>query len=188
MMMYFEFPILQSERLLFRQHEMTDVESYFKIMSDSSVVRYYGKYPLKDLSEAHNDLSLFHKEFVNGTMIKWVLEHKENKKYVGSIGAFGLSSPHKRTTISCVLDKQFWGMGLAKEGLQTVIQFLFKDIGMNRIQLYVDPINIKAVGLFESLGFRKEGLLREYEFEYGHAVDLLIMSILKKEWKKEEFF
>ncbi len=183
-----KFPILQSERLFLRQHEMEDAESYFKIMSDSSVVRYYGKYPLTEISEANEDLTLFNKEFTNGNMIKWALEHKATREYVGSIGAFGLSSPHMRATISCVLGNQFWGVGLAKEGLRTVIQFLFDEVRMNRIQLYVDPINIKAVKLFQSLGFQKEGLLREYEFEYGHAIDLCIMSILKKEWKKKESF
>lgn len=182
------FPVIKSERLILRQHEIADVEPYFRIMSDNTVVRYYGKYPLNNIQEVYEDFELFKDKFSKGDMIKWALERRGSNKYVGSIGIFGLNSPHFKATISCVLDKEHWGEGLAKEGLLTVIQFLFSDTQINRIQLYVDPINIRAVRLFRSLGFRQEGLLREYEFEYGHTVDLLIMSILKKEWKKNESF
>lgn len=183
-----EFPTLQSVRLNIRQHLKSDIESYFNIMSDIDVVRYYGKRALDNLSEAEEDFKLYNEKFVQGDMIKWALELKESKEYVGSIGAFGFASPHHRATISCVLGKQYWHNGIATEALLTVMRFLFSDININRIQLYVDPVNRRAVKLFQALGFHKEGLLREYEFEYGKAIDLLIMSKLKKEWKRKESY
>lgn len=45
----------------------------------------------------------------------------------------------------------------------------------------------------EKTGFKLEGLMRDYEFEYGHYVDIEIYSILKREYnvccedKKVEF-
>lgn len=184
------FPTLASKRLILREHENADMTAYFNILSDKATVRYFGKAPLTMFRQAVEELELFHNKFRQGYLIKWALvTNADNEhKYIGSIGAFGFSDPHYRVTISCILDKQYWGMGLAYEALEKVLEYLFEQRQINRVQLYVDPVNLNAVNLFRHLGFQNEGLLREYEFEYGAPVDLYIMSLLKKEWVQKKSY
>jgi len=94
---------------------------------------------------------------------------------------WGLNNSHQKATISCIFLPEYWGKGLAREALMKVIHYLFSDLQLNRLQLYVDPINQRAVQLFKNTGFQLEGILREYEYEYGHYVDIAIMSLLKKD-------
>ncbi len=38
--------------------------------------------------------------------------------------------------------------------------------------------------LLERLGFQKEGILRDYEFEQGKINSIPLSSLLKREWQK----
>jgi RimJ/RimL family protein N-acetyltransferase len=53
---------------------------------------------------------------------------------------------------------------------------------LQRIELLVLPDNIRAQRCYEKAGFVKEGLLRNYIYNRGKAQDMVIMSILHREW------
>jgi RimJ/RimL family protein N-acetyltransferase len=57
-------------------------------------------------------------------------------------------------------------------------------MNLNRVQAGCVVENIGSMKAFEKAGFRKEGLLREAYFCDGEYRDVLIMGILKKEWRK----
>ena len=68
------------------------------------------------------------------------------------------------------------------EALAAIVGFGFREIGLNRIQVVVMPGNVGSERLLEKLGFRREGLLREYE-NWGNKgyVDVNMFSLLRCE-------
>ncbi|MCJ7622204.1 MAG: GNAT family N-acetyltransferase, partial [Anaerolineaceae bacterium] len=52
------------------------------------------------------------------------------------------------------------------------------------IYLHVYETNSRAVRSYEKAGFSVDGRLRQDRFLEGRYVDVLLMSILKDEWKK----
>ena len=71
------------------------------------------------------------------------------------------------------------------EALDAVIGFGFREVGLNRIQAVVMPGNEGSDKLLEKLGFRREGVLREYENwrEKGY-VDVVMFSLLRYEYER----
>jgi ribosomal-protein-alanine N-acetyltransferase len=69
------------------------------------------------------------------------------------------------------------------EALTAVLNFGFKRLDLNRIEALVKPDNDASLGLLRKLGFREEGLLRQYGYWHGRYHDLAIYSILKSEWR-----
>lgn len=67
------------------------------------------------------------------------------------------------------------------EALKAIISFGFKKLGLNRIEAVVQPENVISKNLLNKMGFKEEGLLREYRFFKGNYVNLLMLSILKRE-------
>ena len=53
---------------------------------------------------------------------------------------------------------------------------------MNKIYLHVFKANIKALRLYNKLGFIEEGILRRHIFKNGDFKDVVVMSILRGEW------
>ena len=49
--------------------------------------------------------------------------------------------------------------------------------------LEVYDTNRRAIKLYQKLGFRKEGVLKEHTYKEGKYIDLIIMAMLKREYE-----
>jgi len=61
----------------------------------------------------------------------------------------------------------------------------FGNLNLNRIYLQVFETNPAGIRCYEKAGFKHEGRLREARYHEGHYIDVLMMSILKNDWQKE---
>jgi ribosomal-protein-alanine N-acetyltransferase len=57
-------------------------------------------------------------------------------------------------------------------------------LNYNRIEALVDVNNFASKRALLKNGFELEGVLRDYEFEYGHYVDLEMYSIIKRTFNR----
>jgi RimJ/RimL family protein N-acetyltransferase len=74
------------------------------------------------------------------------------------------------------------GRGLGTEATRLIVGYGFEQLGLHRISLEVYSFNPRARHVYESAGFRAEGVLRE-SLRYGDQwVDATVMSILDREW------
>lgn len=80
-------------------------------------------------------------------------------------------------------DKFFRGKGFGKEALALTMQFGFNELNLHRIQLNVLSYNTPALNLYESLGFKKEGVYREFIHRDGIRFDMYLYGILRSEWR-----
>ena len=84
-------------------------------------------------------------------------------------------------------EKKEWNKGYGQEALRAVINYLFKEMRMNRVEICVYKNNKRAVNVYKKIGFKKEGLKRQshWNFVTNKYDDEIIMSILRKEWKSK---
>ncbi|MNI66132.1 putative ribosomal N-acetyltransferase YdaF [compost metagenome] len=75
------------------------------------------------------------------------------------------------------------------EVIQEIMRFGFEDLGLNRIEAFIDPDNMGSRYLLEKTGFYEEGYLKDYFFEKNQFVDAVIFALLKKQYdqKKDKF-
>jgi len=59
----------------------------------------------------------------------------------------------------------------------------FDMMNLHRIELDVHDWNPRALRVYEKVGFRKEGVIRDGMFRMGRWHDLVCMSLLKGELK-----
>ena len=69
------------------------------------------------------------------------------------------------------------------EALSSVLASGYEVMELNRVEALVDPRNEASLRLLLKLGFTREGVLREYEYEKGAFIDLVMMSLLRREWR-----
>ncbi len=73
--------------------------------------------------------------------------------------------------------------GYGREALIAIIRHAFNDLPTNRFWLDVYPDNLVGIKLYESIGFVKEGTLRQnYKSERGY-LDQIVYSILRTEYE-----
>lgn len=76
------------------------------------------------------------------------------------------------------------GKGYSKEITQKALDFAFIQLGLNRVYLKVMEANPVAINLYLKVGFNQEGVLRQSVFKQGEFHNLILMSILSDEYKK----
>ncbi len=81
-------------------------------------------------------------------------------------------------------DKSYWNKGHGTEAVRLLCQHGFETLNLNRISLRVFANNPRAVRAYEKAGFVHEGCQRQAEYQNGSYVDVLMMSILRSEWKR----
>lgn len=79
------------------------------------------------------------------------------------------------------------GLGYGREALKALIQHAFDYMNINKLWLDVYPDNQVGIHLYESLGFVREGILRQnYKSDRGY-LDQIIYSILREEYQESEY-
>lgn len=76
------------------------------------------------------------------------------------------------------------GKGYGRETISALFAYAFETRQLNRFWLDVYPHNHIGIRLYESLGMKREGILREnYKNSEGRYLDQIIYSLLAREWK-----
>jgi ribosomal-protein-serine acetyltransferase len=105
-------------------------------------------------------------------------------RQIGGIGLFPWDVANKKISIAYWLTEEYQGKGIMTDSLRTVINYIFTEMKLNRIEITVAIGNIKSSAIPKKLGFTFEGIAREGEWLYDHFVNLEVYSLLAKEWKK----
>ena len=79
------------------------------------------------------------------------------------------------------LDRRLWGQGYAFEAAGFMIQRLISTTAIHRIESHVCVGNERSAALVERLGFKKEGILRDYLMIQGAFRDHMLYSLINKE-------
>lgn len=85
----------------------------------------------------------------------------------------------------CLFKKEDCGKGLGKEAIELTINYGFEKLNLNRIELEVFDFNNRAYKAYKNCGFIEEGRKREAEIIDGKYWDIIIMSILRKEYSEK---
>jgi len=176
------FPTIETPRLTLRQPNKADAGGLLRALQDEAVLRYFGMEPLQTRQDALDEIAWFNRLAAESKGLWWIITKKGQGQYLGDLGFFKYEKKHARVEVGYKLLPVHWGQGFATEALRHVVAHGFATMGLNRIEALVDPRNTASLRLLGKLGFAKEGLLREYEFERGAPVDLAMLSLLKREW------
>jgi ribosomal-protein-serine acetyltransferase len=100
----------------------------------------------------------------------------------GVIGFHKTDWANFKTSIGYWLGESYQGKGLMTRACRTVVDYIFSDMELNRIEIYCATDNKKSQAIPERLGFVREGILRQAEWLYDHFVDLILYSMLSEDW------
>jgi ribosomal-protein-alanine N-acetyltransferase len=147
---------LETDRLLFRQHTMADLDAYCSMEMDPDVRRYVGGRPrTREEAEDRFKGSL---EPVTTRLRMWATILKQGELYIGRCGIYphfnvdGKPVPGE-ASLGLYIAKVYWGRGFATEAGQAFIQFGFNELKLDRIVTMIDTRNDVSVHVIKKLGF-----------------------------------
>lgn len=101
----------------------------------------------------------------------------------GVIGYHTINWPSRMVEIGYWLGAEFEGKGLMTRACRALVDYAFEKLLLNRVEILCATGNARSRAIPERLGFTQEGILREGEWLYDHFVDLVVYSMLAREWE-----
>lgn len=71
------------------------------------------------------------------------------------------------------------GRGIGTAALRILTDWSFETLGLERIEMHIDPANDASIRLAERAGYIREGVLRSMAFKEGRRCDLAVYSVIK---------
>jgi ribosomal-protein-serine acetyltransferase len=129
----------------------------------------------------------FAENFVKGTMQRnkdgneFAFVIIENDKVIGRIGVYKIDGQNKIGEIGYWLAENLQGKGIITKSCKGLIDFCFKDLNLNRLEIKCGTENIKSQTIPHRLKFIKEGVLRQAELVHEKYIDLYLYSLCKND-------
>ena len=168
-----------------RQFEMSDAEPLFELVECNR--EYLWEWmPWVDGTRAADDVG----EFILRTIAQ--MEANQGPQcaiwmegaIIGTIGCHPIDWSHRQCSMGYGIDASLQGRGIVTRCCRTMLQYLFGEMALHRVEIRCGTGNTKSCAIPERLGFTREGVARVAEWVGGRWVDLVIWSMLEGEWAR----
>ena len=174
--------MLKGNITLLRCVERRDLNIFFEIWADEEVRRLDGNFKLPPSKE---DILNNFSKFVNLDK-KYLSIVNEKGVVVGYITYKEISEFKNVYVLGITIGKNFWNRGYGQDAIKVLLKYLFMDSAAYRVELEVLDFNSRAIQCYKKCGFIEEGKKRKTCFSYGSYRDLIIMGILREEFKNSD--
>lgn len=154
--------LFKSERLGFRNWELTDVDEMFQINSDERVMEFFPSIATKE--QTIEFIERMQKQLLKNRFCYFAVDKLENNEFIGFIGLS--EQTYKADFTPCVdigwrIKSTEWNKGFATEGAKRCIKYALNDLKIDKIYSVAPKINTKSEHIMIKIGMQKL-----YEFEH----------------------
>lgn len=136
-----------------------------------------------NIEQAEELIDRWNQKFERNQGIRWGITLRSESRVIGTCGFHGWMKNHYKAEIGYELTPEYWRQGYMTEVIQKIIEFGFNNLGLNRIEAFVEPENVGSRKVLEKIGLSEEGTLKEHFYWRNRFVETVIYAILKKDYK-----
>jgi ribosomal-protein-alanine N-acetyltransferase len=173
---------LHGPTLTLRPPVAEDAPALLELAGDPEVTRWFSWGPYTTLEQPLGYIERLEAQRERGEQLDLLVVHREH----GPAGITGLSELSQRD-LRCVVGtwfgRRFWGTGVNRESKAIVAHLAFALLGMHRLGSYSNPENVRSTRALLTIGFRQEGVLRDWHRHAGRHHDVNVFGLLREEWE-----
>ncbi|HUT36663.1 MAG TPA: GNAT family N-acetyltransferase [Planctomycetota bacterium] len=179
--------LLETERLTLRELEEGDWEAVHRFTSDPEVVRYMPWGPNTEAqTRAFIAEAIACRKAQPRTYFELAVVRRADAQIIGACNLRITERANRGAVIGYWFRSDAWGHGYGTETVRGLLALGFGELGLHRIFAHCDPDNGASARVLEKAGLRREGLLREHEWQHGEWRDSILCAILEPEWSAGE--
>ena len=121
-----------------------------------------------------------------GRWVEFAVIDHQSDRYAGGVILHSFDWRHEHAEVGLWLLQEFRGGGRATEAVRLVVDWAFSKLGLHRVEMITLPAMRdfdRVLALAQRLGFQREGLMRERNFERGKRLDTVMLAVLRGEWE-----
>ncbi|MDX9753695.1 MAG: UDP-4-amino-4,6-dideoxy-N-acetyl-beta-L-altrosamine N-acetyltransferase [bacterium] len=172
--------MIQGEKITLRALEDRDGERLRHWRNHPAIFPYH----FTSLPTSEVEQRRWYESYAHNPAYQCFIIEDEAREPIGYVILKDIDYKNAHAEIGLYLDPKYQGQGYGKDAFLTLMRFGFHELNLHRLFLHVLDFNEKAIKLYQSIGFQIEGRLREAHFTANRYHDILVMSILVKEFEE----
>ena len=105
---------------------------------------------------------------------------------VGSVSLFSFDDLARHAEVGIALLPEARGRGIGTAAIERIVEFAFVRCNLRRVHLQAIASNLAAIRAYEKAGFVVEGRQREHAWVRGRYEDIVVMGLLRSEWRASD--
>jgi len=179
---------IETERLLLRRFNISDANEIFREWSShDSVTKYLTWNKHDSIAETKNFLlGVISNYEYSSSKYCWGIQLKSEDILIGSIAAEVTDEISRTAKVGYCLGERFWNMGYTTEALRAVMDYMFYDVNLNRLEAYHSVNNPASGRVLQKAGMLKEGFSRQkFMTGSGEYQDADIYGLVREDFEKQ---
>ena len=173
---------IDTPRLILRRAVREDAEPMFRNWaSDDAVTKFLTWPTYQSVESAYPILNMWVNNYEKDDYYHWMIVLKERGEPIGSISVVNQRDDIAEAEIGYCIGKPWWHQGIMTEALTAVMDYLFDEVGMNRIEAKHDVNNPRSGAVMKKCGMRYEGTSRQSDRNNQGICDLVTYGILRSD-------
>jgi [ribosomal protein S5]-alanine N-acetyltransferase len=176
--------LFTTRRLKIRNLRESDLDDFYLYRSNPEVTKYQGfdtytREQAKSFIIEHQNKLLI----VPGEWVQFAIENISSRQLAGDCAIYLHPSDSRIAELGISISHLHQRQGYAKETMLGLMNYLFSEKGIHRIEVTVDAENLASIRMMESLSFRKEAHFIENIFFKGKWGSECQYAMLRREWE-----
>ncbi|NDA81445.1 MAG: N-acetyltransferase [Actinobacteria bacterium] len=111
-----------------------------------------------------------------------IIANQEDGSAIGHLLLTEISKVHRSCSLFIRIGTEaLRNKGIGTEAMGLFLEYAWRDLGLNRVQLTVRTDNLRAKKSYLKSGFRVEGVMRDAVFIDGEFRDLELLAVLRSD-------
>lgn len=149
---------LETERLILRPVELSDVEGMFLLDSNPNVHKYLGNHPIKSIEESIGYIESLQNQYKKNGIGRFAVILKESGDFIGWSGIKYITEEENNHInfyeIGYRLREEFWGKGFAYESAKAWFDYAFNELKVDNLYASAHIDNIGSRKILEKIGLK----------------------------------
>lgn len=178
------FDPIRTERLILRQSISSDAEAAYQRRRLPEVARYQDwelPYTREQAVQRMTALEAMDGPADGEEWSLTVVAGNEPEQVLGDLYV-GVKWGGRSAEIGYTFHPDHWGRGYATEATQAIIEWLFTEFGVTRIEASLHPDNHPSARLLEACGLLFEGLTRQSHWRGDECSDAMFYGMTRADW------
>ena len=174
-------PFICGKLIYFTGFSESDAEALGRWLDNSNVTAFLemGRRPFRQ-SDARR---IANNANENENEIVFSIFEKSTDSIIGICGLYAIDWISRRAQLNIIIGEEVaWNRGFGAEACSLTLEYAFKKLNLNSVQLGVNSKNERAIRAYEKAGFVYEGTRRQFLFCNGNYCDMLFFSVLREEF------
>lgn len=148
-------------------------ENDMEVWRDSETRVPFSRMQIEEFLLNNNDL-------MSMKQLRLMIEDTQNGAQVGCIDIYDYDEFNSRAGFGILIDKKYRGKDYAKNAISLLLEYCFNTLLLNQIYALVLETNVNSIKLFESLGFVRCGVKKQWYKTADGFVDQIEYQYIRK--------